>query len=75
MKPQLRVAVDEAVNVVNTHAGETCVHLTFAGEPEIDFVATSAIRDGDVFEFRAGFETLGGRLNEIASIRAEVIGH
>lgn len=75
MEPQLRHAVDQAVKVVNAHQGETCVHVTFAGEPEIDFVANSARLDGEAFEFRAGFETLAGRVAEVAAIRAEVIGH
>lgn len=72
----VRLAVHEAVNTVNTHAGETCVRVRFANDPhEIDFIANAARLIDGAFEFQAGFETLAGKLDEIESIRTEPICH
>jgi hypothetical protein len=75
MDPELRRAVADAVNLVNAHSGQTSVHLRFSNEPTaINFIANAArVQDND-FEFQAGFETYGGRLEELSEIRAELIG-
>ena len=76
MNPELHRAVANAVNLVNSHSGHTCVRLRFCDEPsEIDFVANSASIEGATFEFQAGFETYGGSLEELSDIRTEVIQH
>jgi hypothetical protein len=64
------------VNLVNSHAGQTCIHLRFADDSgDIDFVANAARFSNGSFEFQAGFETYGGNVEELAEIRAEVIQH
>jgi len=74
MNPELRRAVAHAVDLVNSHSGQTCVRLRFSGDPaEIDFVANAARMKDEAFEFQAGFETYGGRLEELSDIRAELI--
>lgn len=76
LNTDLRSAVADAVNVVNHHAGQTCVHLRFAGDTDhIDFVANSANLLDGVFEFKAGFETVCGKIDELEDIRTQVIGH
>lgn len=76
MSAELRRAVAEAVDVVNTHSGQATVHLRFASDPVgIDFVANSARMLGGTFEFQAGFETYGGLVEELSEIRTELIGH
>ena len=76
MNSELRRAVVEAVDLVNSHSGQTSVHLRFADDPaEIDFVANSARLQGARFEFQAGFETDGGSVEELSGIKTEVIGH
>lgn len=75
MDPELRRAVAKAVDVVNSHSGQTSVHLRFAGDPaEIDFVANAARLHGGTFEFHAGIETYGGSVEELSEIKTEVIG-
>ena len=76
MLADLRSAVELAVDSVNSHSGETCVWVRFAGDPnEIDFIARSAqFKDGH-FEFQAGIETLAGEINEVTGIRTELITH
>jgi hypothetical protein len=72
----LRHAVAQAIDLVNSHSGQTSVHLRFAGDPAaIDFVANSASLLGGKFEFQAGFETYGGSVEEISEISTQVIGH
>lgn len=72
---EIHAALLRAVRTVNDHAGETCVHVRFANDPEpIDFVADAARLVDGAFEFQAGFETLSGSVNEIESISAETIG-
>jgi hypothetical protein len=75
MKTDLQRAVMDAVNLVNTHSGQTSVRLLFNSDemPELDFVANSAVLRGQQFEFTAGFETYGGSIEELLDIRAEVI--
>ena len=76
MNPELRTAVEQAVNVVNTHSGQTSVHLRFSDDPGgVDFVANGARLQGAVFEFEAGFETYGGLVDELSEITTEVISH
>lgn len=74
--PELQRAVRSAVSLVNSHAGQTWVHLRFSDDSgDVDFVANAArISDGR-FEFQAGFETYGGSVHELSEIRAEVIQH
>lgn len=72
----LTEAVKDAVSLVNTHAGETTVWLSFEDDPVgIDFVANAARVSGDRFEFQAGIDTYTGSVGELAGIRAEVIRH
>ncbi len=74
LNPGLQTAVADAVRMVNTQPGMTCVRLKFAGEPaEIDFVANSADLLGDRFTFTAGFQTFDGSVRELADIRTELI--
>jgi len=74
MSLELRRAVASAVDVVNAHAGQTCVRLRFAGDPsEVNFVANAAELRGATFEFQAGFETYGGSVEELSDISTEVI--
>jgi hypothetical protein len=69
-------ALRQAVQAVNAHAGETCVHVRFSDDPgEIDFIANAARLIDGAFEFRAGIETLAGSVDEVDAIRTEVIGH
>ncbi|MFQ5806899.1 MAG: hypothetical protein ACE5I3_10660 [Phycisphaerae bacterium] len=76
MSVELRRAVAQAVDLVNSHSGETSVQLRFAGDrSELDFVANSARLQGAIFEFQAGFETYGGSVEELSEIKTEVIGH
>jgi hypothetical protein len=76
MNPELRRAVAQAVDLVNTHSGQTSVHLRFTDDPAaIDFVANAARLQGAKFEFQAGFETYGGSVEELSEIKTEVIGH
>ena len=76
MNPELRRAVAQAVDLVNSHSGQTSVHLRFADDPAaIDFVANAARLQGATFEFQAGFETYGGSVEELSEIKTEVIGH
>lgn len=76
MSPELRRAVASAVDLVNSHSGQTCVRLRFTGEPsEVNFVANSARLRGVTFEFQAGFETYGGSVEELSDISTEVIAH
>jgi hypothetical protein len=75
VSPELRRAVMQAVDLVNSHSGKTSVHLRFADDPAaIDFVANSARMQGGKFEFQAGFETYAGSVEELSDIRTEVIG-
>ena len=72
---EIHTALRQAVRTVNDHAGETCVHVRFANDPQvIDFVADAARLIDGAFEFQAGFETLSGSVDEIESISAEMIG-
>lgn len=74
MIPKLDQAVRQAVDLVNSHAGQTSVHLLFNDDPtELDFIANSARLQGPLFEFKAGFETYGGRVDELSDIRFEII--
>ena len=74
MNPELRRAVADAVELVNSHSGRTCVSLRFSQEPTvINFVANAARMHGEAFEFQAGFETYGGQLEELSEIRTELI--
>jgi len=76
MTAELQRAVANAVNLVNTHAGQTAVRLRFADDPsEVDFVANAATCADGSFEFQAGFETYGGNVAELSDICAEVIHH
>ncbi|MFN0136264.1 MAG: hypothetical protein ACKVS9_09130 [Phycisphaerae bacterium] len=76
MQPQMQQAVNDAVAMVNTQPGHTCVRLRFEGDPyEIDFVANAAAIAEGRFEFKAGFETYGGAVDELSDIRAELISH
>jgi len=73
---EIGFALRQAVQAVNDHAGETCVHVRFADDPgEIDFIANAARFADGAFEFQAGIETLAGSVEEIDAIRTEVIGH
>ena len=75
MSPELRRAVAQAVDLVNSHSGQTSVRLRFASDPaDIDFVANSARLRGGLFEFQSGFETYGGSVEELSEIKAELIG-
>ena len=71
----LRRAVTEAVKQVNAHSGRACVHLRFqSGEPpELEFLANSGRVLGEKFIFTAGFETYDGSIDELASIRTELV--
>lgn len=75
MNPDMRRAVADAVSLVNTHSGHTAIRLLFASgaDPEVDFVANSAVLRGKTFEFTAGFETYGGSVDELSEISATVI--
>lgn len=74
MKPNLNQAVRQAVELVNLHGGHTSVKLRFSDDPNsLDFIANSAKLQGPLFEFNAGFETYGGRVDELSEIRFEVI--
>jgi hypothetical protein len=76
MGVELRRAVAKAVDLVNSHSGQTSVHLRFVNDPSaIDFIANSARLQGAAFEFQAGFETYGGSVDELSEIRTEVLGH
>ena len=76
MDPRLRTAVEQAVNVVIAHAGQTTVHLRFSGDPGgVDFVANAARIQGASFEFQSGFDTYGGSVDELSDIKTEVIQH
>jgi hypothetical protein len=74
MNLELRRAVADAVRLVNSHSGRACVSLRFSEDPaEINFVANAARMQGEAFEFQAGFETYGGKLDELSGIRTELI--
>jgi len=74
--PALPLAVARAVDVVNSHAGQTTVRLRFEGEPyDLDFVANAARLQNGRFEFQAGIETYAGSVEELAEIKTEIIGH
>ncbi|RMF81447.1 MAG: hypothetical protein D6744_07185 [Planctomycetota bacterium] len=76
MQPDVRTAVERAVNSVNSHSGETCVRVRFADDPqEIDFIARSAKFQDGHFEFQAGIETLAGDIDEVREITTELIRH
>lgn len=76
MRPQMQQAVSDAVEMVNTQPGLTCVRLRFADDPyEVDFVANAAAFTAGRFEFKAGFETYEGAVDELSEIRAELISH
>ncbi len=76
MGAELRRAIAEAVDVVNSHSGQTSVHLRFVNDPsEIDFIANSGRLQGGIFEFQAGFETYGGSVDDLSEIKTEVLGH
>ena len=76
MNQELRRAIAQAVDLVNSHSGQASVHLRFANDPSaIDFIANSARLQEGRFEFQAGFETYGGSLEELSEISTEVIGH
>ena len=69
-------AIADAVEVVNAHAGQTRVLLTFSDDPqELDFVANSARLDGAAFVFQAGVDSYSGSVEELLDIRTEVIVH
>jgi hypothetical protein len=72
---ELSRAVAEAVNVVNSHQGETTVWLRFAESEteEFDFVANAAKLTGNSFEFMAGYDTFAGTVDELKEIRVQVI--
>lgn len=74
MHPELQIAVKQAVETVNAHAGMTAVRLRFVDDDsEIDFIANSAAyRDGG-FEFQAGIQRYEGLVAELAEIRTDVI--
>ncbi len=64
----------QAIETVNHHAGQTCVRLRFADDPdEIDFIANSARLIDGAFEFQAGIETLSGSIEELSAVRVDVI--
>jgi len=72
----LRQAVLNAVDLVNTHAGQTSVHLHFTGDNSgLDFIANSASMHGSQFEFQAGYEKIGGEVKELSNIKTEIIQH
>ena len=74
MDPALPLAVAKAVEVVNTHSGQTTVHLRFANDPyDLDFIANAARLQDGRFEFQAGFETYGGSVEELSEIKTEII--
>ncbi len=74
MKLEIQRAVQDAVSLVNSHAGAARVRLWFEDDPAaIDFVANSASLRDNCFEFRAGFETYGGNVAELRDILIEVI--
>ena len=74
MNPNLNQAVRDAVDLVNSNAGHTSVHLMFHDDSSaLDFIANSARLQGPMFEFNAGFETYGGRIDELSDIRFEII--
>jgi hypothetical protein len=76
MGVELRRAVAEAIDLVNSHSGQTTVHLRFANDASgIDFVANSGRLQDGIFEFQAGFETYGGSVDELSEIKTQVIGH
>lgn len=71
----LRKAVVDAVSLVNSHSGKAAVTLRYnADDYPIDFVANSGTFQGDRFVFTAGFEQYRGTLDQLADIRAELIG-
>lgn len=70
----MRTAVADAVNLVNSHAGQICVRLRFRDEPASeDLVANSAVLDGEQFSFTAGFDTYSGLVKDLAAIEAQLI--
>lgn len=76
MNAELQRAVKSAVNLVNSHSGQTCVHLRFSDDAsDVDFIANAARVSGGSFEFQAGFETYGGSVEELSDIRVEIIQH
>jgi len=75
VKPELRRSVMDAIKLVNTHSGRATVSLRFNDEAsDVDFVANSARVEGERFVFQAGFETYAGDIEDLTSIRAELIG-
>ena len=76
VKTDMQSAVMDAVNLVNRHSGQTAVRLQFSSDDvEIDFIANSATCKGGAFEFTAGFETYGGRVDELTDIQVRLIEH
>ncbi len=73
MHGPIQSAVADAVNLVNRHSGKTTIHLRFVDTGEIDIIANAATFTDGAFEFQAGFETVGGSIDELLSIQAEVI--
>ena len=70
---EIQTAVADAVDLVNRHSGKTTIHLQFVDTGEIDIIANAATMIAGAFEFKAGFETVGGSVEELLSIKAEVI--
>ena len=73
----IQQAVADAVSLVNTHSGQTSVHLRFNSTDlaDVDLVANSASLQGESFAFTAGFETFNGTVTELADIKTELISH
>lgn len=71
----LQRALQDAVSLVNLHAGNTCVRLRFNEDPDAlyEFMASSASFQNGAFEFRAGIESYVGSVEELAEIRSEVV--
>ena len=76
-KPGLEGRVADAVDLVNSHSGQTCVTLLFnsARNAEVEFLANTALLHGGEFQFTAGFQTYDGSVDELTDIRAEIIDH
>lgn len=74
MNTMVQQAVADAVDLVNTHAGRTCIRLRFEGDLDaVDFVANAAKLQEGRFEFQAGIETYQGMVSELSEINAHLI--
>jgi len=74
MNTMLKTAIVDAVDMVNSHAGQTRVLMRFVDDPTgYDFIANAARIHGGLFEFQAGFDSYSGSLDELSEIKAELI--